>query len=363
MNPTVDPNSKPPLPPSDAAVAAALAPALADCGPSLEYEPDYLLLMARLAPREDVQYGSFVGSSAAPDWAAIEREALRLLALSQDIALLVCRCRAATRLRQATGLAQGLRQMLEVLQRWPEAVHPQAVIDGLPDRTVRANALAALADRAGMVGDMTGIVLSPGMGQPITLGEIEAAFGLPRQAGLPDAVALAARLEAGAGEEPAGGADGKPLAALAQAAADAAAIDRWAQEQLGDEAPDLQALLRLLAPFAKAFRPPVADLASSPARRLESRAEKPAPRPLSLPPEIPPTHAQPARTRADMRAVLADARSWFEAFEPSSPVPVLLAQAENLIGKPYSQVAQAIPPDLLRQWEAVEAAGRNGSSV
>lgn len=329
-------------------------PATTDCGPSLEYHPDYLLLMSRLAPREDVQYGSFVGNPVAPDWLAIEREALRLLALSQDITLLVCRCRAATRLRQATGLAQGLRQLLEVLQRWPETVHPQPVIDGVHDRTVRANALAALADPDGLVGDMAGMVLSPGPGPSITLGEIRAAFALPRQPGLPDASALAVRLAASASKELKGDAAEKPLVALAQAAADAAGILCWAQEQLGDDAPDLQALTYLLAPFAAALTPAAASLPPPP----ESRPEMPVPLPMEM--DIPPAPAlapaQPGRTRADMRAVLADARLWFEAFEPSSPVAVLLLQAENLIGKRFSEVAQSIPPDLLRQWEAATAA-------
>jgi type VI secretion system protein ImpA len=43
-------------------------------------------------------------------------------------------------------------------------------------------------------------------------------------------------------------------------------------------------------------------------------------------------------------------REWFEQYEPSSPVPVLLRQAERMIGRKFSEVAQEIPFDLLERW-------------
>ncbi|MBW9878773.1 cytoplasmic protein, partial [Escherichia coli] len=32
------------------------------CGPDLEYDPEYLLLFTRAAPREEAQYGDFVST-------------------------------------------------------------------------------------------------------------------------------------------------------------------------------------------------------------------------------------------------------------------------------------------------------------
>ncbi len=54
--------------------------------------------------------------------------------------------------------------------------------------------------------------------------------------------------------------------------------------------------------------------------------------------------------RDHARASIAVARDWFELHEPSSPVGLLLRQAERLIGRPYAEVAQAIPAELAARW-------------
>ena len=43
-------------------------------------------------------------------------------------------------------------------------------------------------------------------------------------------------------------------------------------------------------------------------------------------------------------------RFWFEAHEPSSPVALLLRQAERLTGKRFDEVFQAIPAELVERW-------------
>ncbi|MCZ2497598.1 hypothetical protein GN316_12595 [Xylophilus sp. Kf1] len=267
------------------------APAPA-CGPSLEYEPDYLLLLARLAPGVEVQYGAFVGGQEAPDWGAIEHEARRLLARSQDIVLWVGVCRAAVRLRRAAGLADALAELNAALHRWPDAVHPQTWIDGGPDPVPRANALAALCDPQGLLADVRSMLaLTP---------------------------------------------DGIQRAALGRAAAEWASITAWSARQLVHDAPDLQALTRLLAPF-----------------------QEPDLHPTSAPAPAAGTALSVAgATRADMRAVLAQTRRWFEQHEPSSPVALLLAYAEQLVGKPFAELVDAIPPECLKKWQGV--VGRGG---
>jgi len=45
------------------------------------------------------------------------------------------------------------------------------------------------------------------------------------------------------------------------------------------------------------------------------------------------------------------ARQWFEANEPSSPIPILLKRAEQCVGKRYVEVVNAIPAELLSQWD------------
>jgi type VI secretion system protein ImpA len=55
--------------------------------------------------------------------------------------------------------------------------------------------------------------------------------------------------------------------------------------------------------------------------------------------------------REHIRQLIAQVRSWVEQNEPSSPVAVLLKQAERLWGKRFAEVAHAIPADLLKSWD------------
>jgi len=59
--------------------------------------------------------------------------------------------------------------------------------------------------------------------------------------------------------------------------------------------------------------------------------------------------------RDDARTLIRAARHWFESFEPSSPVADLLKQAERLVGKPYVDLIDAIPADLLKAWRTQDA--------
>ncbi|MDQ0083786.1 hypothetical protein J2W35_004152 [Variovorax boronicumulans] len=56
-------------------------------------------------------------------------------------------------------------------------------------------------------------------------------------------------------------------------------------------------------------------------------------------------------TRRDVLNSIHIAREWFEMHEPSSSVAVLLMQAERMVGKRFSQVADSIALGLLQRWD------------
>lgn len=64
------------------------------------------------------------------------------------------------------------------------------------------------------------------------------------------------------------------------------------------------------------------------------------------------TRGDVAAQRDQVRANIREAREWLEQNEPSSPVAILLKQAERLVGKRFAEVAQVIPPELLAKWDA-----------
>jgi type VI secretion system protein ImpA len=65
---------------------------------------------------------------------------------------------------------------------------------------------------------------------------------------------------------------------------------------------------------------------------------------------IDPAAAELPHDRAAALASIRAARHWFEAYEPSSPVALLLRQAERLTGKRFDEVFQALPADLVERW-------------
>jgi type VI secretion system protein ImpA len=318
--------------------------ALAPCGPSLEYDHEYAVLLSRMTPQADAQYGSFVDSPEVPNWAEVERDCQRLLLRTKDINLLVWLCRARTRLGQAAGLAHALGMLRDLLEAWPDEVHPQLLIEGEAEPAVRANALAGLVDPEGLLADVCEIAVVTNTAMRLTVRDVERAFAVPRmsEAATPESVTqqLAALRATAPGQM-------SPLDWLEAAAGHVHAIDAWARVQLGDEAPALTPLSRVL------------DLFLNPSDRHAAAAKPKTEAIIETPLPVPSTeHAAPSRrqaiTRDDVLASIRNAREWFEHHEPSSPVAVLLKQAERMVGKRFSQVADSIPFDLLRKWECAD---------
>ena len=301
------------------------------CGPSLEYDAEYAVLLSRMSPRGDAQYGQFVGTPEAPNWAEIERDCRRLLLRTRDINLFVWLCRARTRVAQAAGLAQSLVVLSEVLERWPDAVHPQLVVEGERDPAVRANALAALADPDGLLGDVREIVVAANAARHLTVREIERAWSVPRLADAPSPESVAqqlAQLRLAAN----GDADAS-VNLLSQALRAIRQIADWAARQLGGDAPSLQALIDLLKPFDEID--------------VIGRTEPVSSREGTAHPSL-----SGLASRDEVLRAIRIAREWFENHEPSSPAAVLLKQAERMVGQRFALVANAIPLDLLQKWDS-----------
>jgi type VI secretion system protein ImpA len=64
-----------------------------------------------------------------------------------------------------------------------------------------------------------------------------------------------------------------------------------------------------------------------------------------------PARADVLQEREQIRALLLQVRRWVEHHEPSSPVTILLKQADRMWGKRFSEVAHMIPSDLMRVWD------------
>lgn len=314
------------------------------CGDSLEYDTEYAVLQARLAPKADVQYGQFLSKPEAPDWVEVERDARRLLQRSKDISLLVWFTRARCRLGGAHGLLEGLGVLQAVLQTYPDHVHPQLMLEGAADPAVRANALAALCDPEGLLGDVREVVVNRNTAFRLTVRDVERAMSVPRPPYAPDPEVVQRQLADLHGKGDA------VLAALLACGTCLQAIQAWSRTHLRDDAPSFVPLARVLTALASFDEPP--------ARATKLQAEVlPTADPFGIPNErssLSLTLAQRPQMheeREQIRALLRQVRQWIEHHEPSSPVSILIKQADRMWGKRFSEVAGAIPADLMQAWD------------
>lgn len=346
----------------------------APCGDSLEYDNEFAVLRSRLEPRAEVQYGSFTSKAEEPDWSEIERDCLRLLLRSKDITLLIWYARSRTRSAGAEGVAQGLCALSAVLSRFESEVHPQLLIDNCIDPAVRANALAALCDPEGLLSDIRNVLISGNTSARLTVRDVERALAVPR---LPNALDpdLVKRQLADLYTR-----QGSGIKALLSAGVHTQKIIDWAKANLKGEAPDLTSLQRLLATMtafsqglhfsekvthSKTDHPPNSSENHEADSIKESQTKSSAQSPgaesgrvnllspfgnqtMAVSQEIGMSTEQ---QREHIRQLLSQARIWIEKNEPSSPVAVLLKQAERLWGKRFSEVAHFIPADLLKAWD------------
>lgn len=228
------------------------------------------------------------------------------------------------------------------------------VINLFPKRTDHRTVLA----------DLRQIMIDKSAASRLSVRDVERALAIPRMADAlqPDSLALQMR-SLWAQEHPV-------IFDLSQAHAQVVRIVAWAQSDLGSDAPDLSALLALLAPFQRDAALHITaqpSIESDQTIHPHSSSRDATPAPVMEPAlptvntptsDTPPTSNAMTQTsatphsRQDALSLVRIARVWFETHEPSSPVADLLRQAEKLTGKSYLEIADAIPLDLLARWRA-----------
>lgn len=221
-------------------------------------------------------------------------------------------------------------------------------MDGQSDPAVRANALAALCDPEGLLGDVRDVVVNASTAFRLTVRDVERAFAVPRHPYSTDPENIKLQLA----DLYARGEDN--LLALLACAQCLEAITKWARDSLQDDAPDVSPLQKLLAGLA-IFKQAAVITQKIPAQDVDQGLAPPLAlrvAPLAVADALAPLQgADLLEQREQIRQMLAQVREWIDRHEPSSPVSVLLKQADRMWGKRFSEVATMIPPDLLQAWD------------
>jgi type VI secretion system protein ImpA len=323
----------------------------APCGPNLEYDPAFLELEQSALGKPEVQYGDTIVPAVPPEWKQVKKQSLDLLARTHDLRVAMPLVRALLALHALPGFADGMR-LLErlVAERW-DGVHPELDPDDDNDPTLRINSLAQLTDPSTILRDLreTAFVMLPGLG-PLTLRVLEQAHG---EAPVPDGqTALApASIDASLADvsiDAMQAATDAVNGALASAVNLEAALVRHVGStqalSLGPLTRQLRRMADLLASRAPAAQEDAAD-APLDADGSAVQGAAAAPRAASITGDV--------ASRDDVIRMIDKILAYYQRYEPSSPVPMLLERAKLLAPMSFMEVMENLAPDSMQQLNVI----------
>ena len=313
-------------------------------GENLEYDFDFMQLQIAAQPGEEKQAGAEILAAQDPDFKDVETRALAVLERSHDLRAAVLLAGAVLHTRGLQGFAEAVAYVRGCLDRNWDTCHPQLDADDDNDPTMRINAVKGLAGAGTVLSGLRRVALtqSRNFGQ-LTLRDVQIAngeFAAPDGEKAADQATVAAAFT-DTGDE----ANAATLAAIRAAMADVKAIEAVFGAKTPGYGPDLDELKRMLGQLARHVGDHVAG-----ATPTEAEAEAASSSGTSggavrrggggaMPGSI--------ETAQDARNALDNVIGYFNRYEPSSPVPIILERAKRLVGADFITIMKDMAPDGL----------------
>lgn len=328
----------------------AAVSATSPCGEDLEYDADFLRLERDSLGQPERSMGDSILPAAPPEWRSIQQQSLELLQRSKDLRITHFLLQSSLALEGVTGLARVLTLISELLKQYWADLHPRLDAEDNNDPTVRINALAGLTSDATIRLLRESILARSRTFGAVSLRAAANASGLQS---FPDEN-LGAEQLAGAFLD----SDPEQLeitrAALHEARSVAEAIEQQISEHVGstqgvDLGPLKQPLkmaLQILGQFApQSGDSPLPDsISDDSAARVEYATAPSTPRNTG-------TSSGEINNRDDVLRSLDRILAYYTHHEPSSPLPVLLNRAKNLVHADFAAIVRNLIPDGMSQFE------------
>lgn len=346
------------MPPFD--LSGLQAPVSGDepSGPDLEFDAGFSALERAAQGKPEQQFGSTIIPGEDPDWKEIVALSGPLLERTRDLRVLSHLAVARLHLQGLPAFAEVVEAIRALLEAQWDTVHPQLDPEDDNDPTLRANALLRLAHAGTVLKHLRGLPLASSLraGQfswrdvALATGEIESdpdaekpsestirsAFqdtDATRLVTLRDAALQAAESATGIGsvfDSRAGYGTGPDFGDLAKLLRQLArTIDRYAI--LGDttEAPAEEPAEE--AAYAEAGAAPIAGAAPRAGGGVSIAS------------------ITEVTTRADALRLLDLVSRYYQRFEPSSPLPLMIERVRRLAEKDFIDILRDLAPDGLMQ--------------
>nr|WP_236039881.1 type VI secretion system protein TssA [Pseudomonas brassicacearum] len=330
----------------------AAVSATSPCGEDLEYDADFLRLERDSRGQPERSMGDSILPAEPPEWRSIQQQSLDLLQRSKDLRITHFLLQSSLALEGLPGMARVLTLISELLKQYWAELHPRLDAEDDNDPTVRINALA------GLTSDITIRLLRE------SILARSRTFGAVSLRAAANASGLQSFPDENLGAEQLAGAllDSDPeqleitRAALLEARSAAEAIEQQVSDQVGsaqgvDLGPLKQPLkmaLQILGQFApqsgdSALSDPVSDDSAAP---TEYASAPSTPRNTSTS-----TVSGEINNRDDVLRSLDRILAYYTRHEPSSPLPVLLNRAKNLVHADFAAIVRNLIPDGMSQFE------------
>ncbi|AMB88206.1 type VI secretion protein ImpA [Pseudomonas agarici] len=335
----------------DVPLLLAAVAANSPCGEDLEYDAQFLQLERDAQGKPERSMGDSVHLAEPPAWRAIEQSSVALLQRSKDLRITHFLAQSALALHGFAGLNQALSLINQLLQRHWAELYPLLDADDDNDPTVRVNALSGLACETNIRLLRESVLTRSRAFGTVTLRAALNASGLQ---GFSDESLSADEL---------GGAlrdtDARQLQAvrrtLSEACGNLEAIERFVCEQVGSaQGVDLSALrqpLKLALQVLGEYAPGSAD---EPEPDNTGRgAAPPDHHPVGAHAAAVPRATGEIGNRDDVLRNLDCILAYYTRHEPSSPLPVLLNRAKNLVHADFAAIVRNLIPDGISQFETL----------
>ena len=123
----------------------------APCGENLEYDLEFGEMERLAEDTPEQQFGDTVVAAEEPDWRELERKCLALLDRTKDLRVVVYLSRATLNLSGIPGFRDCIALLRGYVEQLWETVHPQLDPDDDNDPLIRTNTLAQLCDAEAML--------------------------------------------------------------------------------------------------------------------------------------------------------------------------------------------------------------------
>ena len=319
--------------------------ATSPCGEDMEYDAQFLQLERDAKGQPERSMGDSILPAEPPEWRSIQQQSLDLLQRSKDLRITHFLLQSTLALQGVAGLAEVLTLIDALLRQYWAELHPRLDADDDNDPTVRINALTGLTCETNIRLLRESILTRSRTFGPVTLRAALNASGLQSFADeqLGNQQLNAAFLDS----------DPEQLQAtrdaLSAARTACEAIEQQVNDQVGSaQGVDLSALKQPLKQALQLLNQavPGTDSSSDP----EAVSEDNAPSVDAAAPAAPRPTGDIA-TRDDVLRSLDKILAYYTRHEPSSPLPVLLNRAKNLVHADFAAIVRNLIPDGMSQFE------------